>query len=266
MRYEVVPLKNLDDETKHLPAGCVVSVTCSPTKGIFETIAITNDLIDRGYRAIPHIAARLVVDRAQTRDLAAWMSDRSIPEIFVIAGDAETPAGCYEGAVPFLSDLLEEQHGLSHIGVTSYPDGHPAIDRRSLDSALQAKQAMLAEAGIAGHATTQMCFDVARIDSWLTGQRDAGVTLPIHLGLPGVINRVKLMTMGSRLGIGASMRFVKKNSSAVGKLLTSSGYDPLELLRPLAPRIEELGITGLHIFTFNNVESTAKWQSGVLGA
>ena len=32
MTYELIPLKNLADQSQHLPAGATVSVTCSPAK------------------------------------------------------------------------------------------------------------------------------------------------------------------------------------------------------------------------------------------
>lgn len=264
MRYEVVPLKNLPEQLEFLPEGCSVSVTCSPVKGIEATMQITEDLLSRGYEAVPHIAARLVADKAQTAEIAAWLKSHALPEMFLVGGDAPEPAGDYADAESFLVDLLGETHGLSRIGVTAYPDGHALIDASLLDAALLGKQRLLAEAGIEGHASTQMCFDNDQIIRWLEHQRSVGFELPIHLGLPGVVDRLKLMNMGARLGIGASMRFLKKNGSAIGHLLTSSGYDPTEIIDPIAPRAAELGISGLHVFTFNNVEATATWQRGIM--
>ena len=40
-RYEVVPMKNLEPQLPHLPEGCTVSVTCSPTKGQQTTLDLT---------------------------------------------------------------------------------------------------------------------------------------------------------------------------------------------------------------------------------
>ncbi len=264
MKYEIVPLKNLPEQIEFLPAGCAVSVTCSPVKGIPATQEITEDLLSRGHRAIPHIAARLVVDRSQTREIAAWLLDNKITEIFLVGGDAQEPAGDYADAESFLADLLAEDTGLSHVGITGYPDGHAMIDTSVLDSAMLAKQKLLLDAGLSGHVSTQMCFDTDQIVRWIEQQRAAGLVLPIHLGIPGVVDRLKLMNMGARLGIGASMRFVKKNGAAIGKLLTSSGYNPAELIDPLVADAARLGIEDLHIFTFNNVDATARWQSGVL--
>ena len=115
-----------------------------------------------------------------------------------------------------------------------------------------------------GFATTQMCFDPAKISNWLHVEREAGLTLPIHLGVAGVVDRTKLMTMGVRLGIGASLRFLRKNRSALGRLMSSGSYDPNKLLEALTPILEPYGVTGIHCFTFNQVEATADWQRRTL--
>jgi len=162
--------------------------------------------------------------------------------------------------VAFLRDFLACDHGLQRIGITAYPDGHALIDRHVVHEALHAKQALLAEAGVPGFASTQMCFDVDQWKTWAAAERAAGFTLPLHLGVPGVIDRAKLLTMGARLGIGSSMRFVKKNSGTIFKLFSPSGYDPSKVINPMTKVARDLGIEGLHLFTFNNVEATAEWQ------
>ena len=37
-RYEVIPMKNLEPQIEHIPAGASVSVTCSPAKGQQATL------------------------------------------------------------------------------------------------------------------------------------------------------------------------------------------------------------------------------------
>jgi methylenetetrahydrofolate reductase (NADPH) len=259
-RYEVIPLKNVDAQIEHLPAGCSVSITCSPAKGLAATQELTEKIAARGHLAVPHLSARLVTDRAHVDDLAAWCRDQRISEIFLVAGDAPEPVGAYDGVVAFLRDFLATDHGLRRIGVTAYPDGHALIDPAVVHSALHDKQRLLADAGVPGFASTQMCFDVDQWSSWATAERAAGLTLPLHLGVPGIIDRAKLLTMGMRLGIGSSMRYVKKNRGVLGRLFTPGGYSPDKVIGPLARSSAELGIEGLHLFTFNNVEATAAWQ------
>ena len=260
LTYEVIPLKSLDAAVEALPAGARVSVTASPVKGQDATCEITERLLDAGHEAIPHISARLVPDRARVSELAAWLRNTGVSTMFLVGGDADPP-GAYSDAATFLRDLLEYDHGLATIGVTAYPHGHPLISDDVLHEALHAKQALLADAGLAGYCSTQMCFDPDRIERWLRAERSAGLTLPVHLGISGVVDRTKLLTMGARLGVGPSLRYLRKNRAAVTKLMTSPSYDPDQLLTALSPHLAELEVTGLHTFTFNQVAATAAWQA-----
>ena len=62
--FELLPLKNLPEQIPHLPAGARVSVTASPAKGIDATLDWAVRLQADGYRAIPHLSARMIPDRA----------------------------------------------------------------------------------------------------------------------------------------------------------------------------------------------------------
>ncbi len=264
MHYEVVPMKSIDQAMADLPQGAEVSITCSPAKGISVTQEYTEKLRANGFHAIPHIAARIVESEEHMRQIAIWLRDQEVREIFVIAGDAPEPLGPYEGVAAFLADLLNQDTGLTKVGFAAYPDGHALISDGVLADALHRKQAMLAEAGIEGVVSTQMCFDAAQIRDWLTAERANGFTLPVLLGIPGVVDRVRLMRMASRLGIGTSLRFLSKNKSTVMRLMAPGGYDPTDMVGELAGDAEQLGIVGLHSFTFNAVAETVQWQRAIL--
>ena len=266
MVFELIPLKSVDAGIDALPLNSPVSVTASPVKGLDATMELTDRIRSLGHRPIPHIAARLVESQDQVAQIAKWMKTEGYETLFCVAGDAEEPAGPYEGAHSFLSDLFAQDHGLTTVGITAYPDGHALIRNEILHEQLHAKQALLAEAGVNGWASTQMCFDTDLIADWLRNERAEGFELPIHLGIPGVVDRAKLMTMGVRLGVGASLRFLKKNKAAVTKLLAPGAYDPDDILEPLTASLDALGIEGLHVFTFNQVEATEAWRQSVLNA
>ncbi len=261
LRFELVPMKSVEGAVIDLPPASRVSVTCSPAKGTAATVELTERLLADGHGVVPHLAARLITGPEEVAELARWIRSTGIESIFVIAGDAETAAGPYTGAVEFLRDLLGHDTGLTHIGVTGYPDGHALIDDATLTDALHAKQALLAEAGVGGSVTTQMCFDAARINSWLASEQARGLTLPVHLGLPGVVDRAKLITMGARLGIGPSLRYLRKNRASLTHMLAPGGYNPSELLLDLLKESPNLDIAGLHSFTFNSVADTRVWQA-----
>lgn len=263
LTFEVVPMSSVDAAIAALPPASEVSVTCSPVKGIDETIRLTDHIRSLGHTAIPHIAARMVEDRSHVTRIATWMRSEQIGRMFLVGGDAAQP-GLYHDAATFLRDLLDAGPELNAIGVTAYPDGHAAIDSDILSRALMEKQSILAEADIVGYASTQMCFAPDRIVDWLEGERGNGMDLPVHLGVAGVVDRAKLMKMGVRLGIGTSLSYLRKNRRALSKLMTSGNYDPDALLDPLSPDLERLRISGIHCFTFNQVASTDAWRQGAL--
>ncbi len=264
MTFELIPLKSVEAGIEALPANSKVSVTASPVKGLDATIELTDRIRDAGHRPIPHISARLVEGKDHVARLAAWTKSEGYETIFVVAGDAEEPSGPYEGAHAFLSDFFETDSGVTTVGITAYPDGHALITNEVIHEQLHMKQALLAEAGVEGWASTQMCFDTDLITSWLREERGHGFTLPVHLGIPGVVDRTKLMTMGVRLGVGASLRYLKKNRAAVTKLLSPGAYNPDDILEPMVHDLAELKIEGLHTFTFNQVEATEGWRQQVI--
>ncbi len=264
LHYEIVPMKSIDEAIADLPAGSHVSVTCSPVKGIAATQEYTERLLALGHLAVPHIAARLVDGHDEARRLAVWARDHGVAEVFVIAGDAPEPVGVYEGAVPFIRDFLAADPGVTRIGIAGYPDGHALVDDDEITRHLHDKQQVLAEAGVGGWISTQMCFDPDSIRAWIDRERSAGIHLPIRLGVPGVVDRTRLMSMGTRLGIGASLRYLAKNRSTVMHLMSPGGYDPTEMVVEFADDAERLGIEALHSFTFNAVADTRAWQEAIV--
>lgn len=264
MAYEVVPLDSLPSRLTELPDGARVSVTASPVRSLDDTLDLAAELLDLGHRPVPHLAARKVTDAHHTRRLADRCVALGLKEVFCIAGDTAVP-GAYPDAMSFLTEFLDAASGgITHVGVASYPDGHALIEHDTLHTALLEKQALFTEAGVLGHASTQMCFSPTTIRRWLETERARGLEMPVHLGIPGVVDRARLLTMGMRLGVGASLRYVKKNRAGLVRLFASTGYDPSSLIDPLAPDFERLGIEGLHVFTFNQIAATRDWQQARL--
>lgn len=263
LHYELVPMGSFDQAMVDLPEHAHVSVTCSPVKGIAATQEATVRLLDLGHRPVPHLAARMVEDREHAAKLARWLREYSIDEVFVIAGDAPEPHGPYEGALTFIRDLLDGDPGVSRVGVAGYPEGHAAIDERVVADQLAAKNELLQSAGIDGWVSTQLCFDPNAIRTWILQQRERGIALPVRLGVPGVVDRMKLMTMGARLGIGASLRYLGKNRSTMTRLMAPGGYDPTTLVAAFNDELELLGIEAFHSFTFNSVADTRAWHDAI---
>ena len=235
VRWELVPLKSIEPAIASLPPGSSVSVSCSPTKGIDATLDIVGRLLDEGHDAVPHLAARMVEGPEHLARITAWCQRHRPRELFVIAGDSEQPLGPFDDSTLLLRELLDRRAATGY-GIAGYPDGHPLIPSAAQREALQAKQTLFHQAGVTGSISTQMCFDTARVNEWINTIRAQGIELPVRFGLPGVVDRAKLLTLGTRLGIGASLRFLRKNRAAVGHLVGPGGYDPTSLVDGVALR------------------------------
>lgn len=261
---ELVPGAAAGQATRELPTTALVTVTCSPRGKVPATLELCERLVGAGHRVIPHLAARVIGDRSDVVAIAKRLAGLGIDEVFVIAGDAPEPEGPYAGALDLLRELFDVGAELRQAGVAGYPDGHPLLDDGRLHQQLHAKQALLAEVGVPGWVSTQMCFDPQRVVTWLEHERAQGLALPVRLGVPGVVDRTRLIRMGTRLGVGASLRFASKQGGAVARLIAPGGYDPLQLVEPVSDAAERLGIERLHVFTFNSVRDTVAWRDALL--
>ncbi len=260
-RFELIPMEGAAERAAHLPEGAKVTVTCSPTQGIEGTLLLGEELLARGFRVVPHIAARLVADRAHLEEIVRRLYDLGVREIFVIGGDAKQPAGSFSSAFELLLAMADSGHDFEHVGIGGYPEGHPVIDDGTL------RQALLDKRPFATYVVSQMCFDAATILDWVTDIRRRGIELPVYVGIPGVVEWKKLLRISLKIGVGDSARFLTKHTNLMARFLKPGGYSPDELVRELAPYVgdQDYNIAGFHIYTFNQVESTEKWRQEILG-
>ena len=260
--FELIPLKNVHDQAAFLPAGATVSVTASPAKGIEATLDLAAALQTQGFRAIPHLSARMIRDRAHLADVLARLTDAGINRAFVVGGDTENPGDFLDGRA-LLRAMADLGDAPSDIGISCYPQGHAVIPDLALLQALGDK------AAFASYMTTQLCFDPVAIRAFIAARRADGITLPVKIGIPGVAEIPKLLSISARIGVKDTGRFLSKNVRYVGELLTAGGiYRPTGLLEKLAPVIADpaASVIDLHVYTFNQVESTEGWRREYLAA
>ena len=253
---EIFPTDSIEEKLDVLEPGSYVAVTCSPSKGIDVTLDMSERLAGLGFNVVPHIAARMVRDKAHLEEIIARLNAMPINSLFVPGGDAEKPAGEYTRAFEVLRDIADFEHRFKEIGIAGHPEGHPVVSDDVLIEELLQKQPY------ATYIVTQMCFDADIIGDWVREIRDVGVTLPVWLGLPSVSNRMSLMTTSLRIGVGNSLRYLKNHGKIAAKLLMTKDYQPDDLLFDLAPYLAdpELNIAGHHIYCFNQVAKAEQWR------
>jgi methylenetetrahydrofolate reductase (NADPH) len=256
-RYEVFPLPGIEDEVaEHVPTDVKMTVTSSPKRGIAATLELSEELARRGFDVVPHVAARLVADKVQLREILGRLRERGIREIFVIAGDAEQPAGEFAGAYQLLAAMDELGDRFDQIGISGYPESHPFIrDETTI-------QVMFDKAPFASYIVSQLCLDPRVITAWIAAVRKRGVALPIYVGIPGVTPRRKLLRISTRIGVGESAQFVRKHGNVLARLLLRGSVGPGQLLEGLAPDAGQ--IAGFHVYTFNELAETERWRQETL--
>jgi methylenetetrahydrofolate reductase (NADPH) len=105
-----------------------------------------------------------------------------------------------------------------------------------------------------------MCFDAGALRRWIEHERDQGMTLPVLIGMPGKTSRRRLITMATRIGVGPSIRFLRRLRGLRSLLARRSTAD--RLYEETAPLLAEpgLGIAGFQYFTFNALTDTWRWH------
>lgn len=253
---EVFPAPGIEEKLSILEPNSYVAVTCSPTKGVDETLDLTERLIDAGFRVVPHVAAKNVRDLSHLRQIMQRLKELQIGSLFVPGGDRPKPEGEFATAWQLLTAIDELGHDIKEIGVGAHPEGHPDVDNDTLFRELEKKQSLCT------YMVTQMCFEADVLGSWLHDMRSRGITLPVWIGLPGVIDRNRLIKASFRIGVGDSLRFLRKKSKTAARLMKLSIYYPDELVLNLAKyQVDPANkIAGYHLFCFNQVETTEKWR------
>ena len=259
-RYEVLPTATTEEKIlAHLPKDRVVTVTASPAKGLGITFDLAERLGAAGYPVVPHIAARMVSGRSELAEICERLTAAGITRIFVPGGDAD-PAGDYVDALGLLEDLKELGSPFQQVGITGYPESHPKIhDDLTV-------QAMWDKRRYATHVVSNLTFDPAVIADWLGRLRSRGVTMPLLLGMPGPIDRAKLLGMAGKIGVGESTKFLSKNKGLFARLAAPGGFTGERFLEQCAPALGRPGalVEGLHVFTFNQIEATENWRTSMI--
>jgi methylenetetrahydrofolate reductase (NADPH) len=263
-RFELMPFDSFADEMDELPAGATIAITTSPQLGLDATVEWAETAAARGFDVSPHIAARYVRDVDHLDEIARRLTDAGVTDIFVPGGDREEPIGEFDSAYALLDALDGLDHEFEEIGITGYPEGHEFLDDDTLADAMAKK------VPYATYIVTQLCYDPEAVVEWVEDVRDRGVELPVEVGIPGVMKYDKLLSISRKVGVGDSVKFLKKTTGVVGfvrELVGSRGrYTPDDLVEGLAPYADDpdYDVQGLHVYTFNRTEDTESWRSGVL--
>jgi methylenetetrahydrofolate reductase (NADPH) len=250
---------------EHMPAGASVFIALIEAQDLEAQIAAAAELRRLGFEPIPHVPARFVRDEADLdARLTAFKEKAGVTTVLALGGGAPEPIGKFDAAIQMLNTGLFQKAGITRIGIAGHPEGNPDITKKHGDAALlkalTEKNAWLKANGIEGFIATQFLFEAGPLALWASSLREAGISLPIYVGVPGPATIKTLVKYAAMCGVGNSARFIRKQALNITKLLTVS--EPTEFVDQLAKLHfdkPELNIAAPHLYPFGGFDKLFTW-------
>jgi len=259
---EITPAERprLADLAAVLPAARRVYVAHTPHASFEEVIETAVQVQARGFVAVPHIAARRILDAHQLGAGLERLRDCGGREILLIAGDSPRSSGAFDSTLQILSSGILEASGMEAVAVAGHPEGHSSVDSQRLWDALLSKQAFADRSSLRMHIVTQFGFGAGIVSGWQRTLLQHGVRLPMYVGIAGPTSIAKLAHFAVQCGIAASLAALLRHLSAAANTLASTPDQHLLALlqAPLAPQI-----LGPHFFAFGGAVETALWMQKI---
>lgn len=255
----------LDEIRSVLADNTAVYVAHPPGVPIDDIVALAGRVQQLGLKATPHIIARKLESRDQLERALARCQELGIANALCVAGDITADKPAYDSSLQVLETGLFGKYGFREVGVAGHPEGSKAIGEERVEQALRGKAAFAQTAGFKLYFATQFGFDAQPFIDWEAATNAKGITMPIHVGLPGPASLRQLAKFAMLCGVGASMRMLTSRTSAMANLLSTQAPD--EMVTALARHRgsnPQSRFQKVHFFAFGGVVKTAKWANAVI--
>ena len=250
---------------ENIPAGSSVYVAQIEEGDLHAQIEALVAIRAQGLEPIPHVPARFVKNRdALENRLKSYRDRAQVDHVLVLGGGAPEPVGDYDAAIQILETGLFQKYGVKKIGIAGHPEGNPDITKvhgeAVLLEALLAKQAYARENDLEAYIATQFLFEAQPVADWAKELKEAGVDLPIRVGVPGPATIKTLVRYAAVCGVGNSARFLRKQALNVTKLLTVNTPDKfVDELADVSANKPDLKIVGPHLYPFGGFDKLFAW-------
>ena len=275
----------VDHLADYLPLGTRVYVPFVPDAHWQDTILACERLGGGGMVPVPHLPARSVSGPTELDEWLGRLTEAGVTELMLVAGDRNEPAGVYRDTLDILDTGALAAHGLTRLGVTGYPDGHPLASVADLEAALVRKMEYATATGTEMWIVSQFAFDPLPVIAWIQRIQQLANGLPLRIGIAGPARLKTLLGFAARCGVGVSAKMIARRPSVV-RLLNNWSPDvmigalgrhraaSLEVPALEAPSLEAPSleapslapsIAGIHLFTFGGLPQTSRWLRAKAG-
>ncbi|WP_299294391.1 methylenetetrahydrofolate reductase [uncultured Tateyamaria sp.] len=264
---EVMPrtAQKVDDFRAILPAGTRVYIAHIEGTPIRDMVATAKRLNDEGFPVMPHFPARIIKDAATLADwIARYQGEADVDQALLLAGGVDTPHGDYHSSMQLLESGLFDKAGFKNLHVAGHPEGNKDIDpdggMTNVEDALRWKQDFSNRTDAQMAIATQFAFEAAPIITWADSLKDAGIDLPIHIGIAGPAKLQTMIKFAIACGVGPSLRVLQRRAKDVTKLLLP--FEPTDVISELAAHKAanpDFNISQVHFFPLGGIKTNANW-------
>ena len=269
---EVVPnsAAKIESFKEILPINTRVYIAHLETENIATMIATAKRINEEGFTAMPHIPARIIKNEMVLNDwISMYQNEAGVDEALILAGGSKKPVGDYDSSIQLIESGLFDKAGFKRLHIAGHPEGSKDIDPdggiKNVSEALSWKQEFSNRTDAAMAIATQFCFDADVVYKWAKNIKDAGIDIPIHIGIAGPAKLQTLLKFSVECGIGASMKVLTKRAKDLTKLLLP--YKPTKMLNDLSEyqsKDPTLNIQQVHFFPIGGIKQTTDWLKEVL--
>jgi methylenetetrahydrofolate reductase (NADPH) len=253
-----------------LPEGTRVYIAHIEGTPIEDMVATAKRLAADGFQVMPHFPARIIKDKATLAEwIAQYQGEAGVEQALLLAGGVAKPHGDFHSSMQLMETGLFGDFKRLH--VAGHPEGNRDIDANGSDKnvmeALRWKQQFSDTTDAKMALATQFAFDAEPIIAWADALRDAGITIPIHIGIAGPAKLQTLIKFAIACGVGPSLKVLQKRAMDVTKLLLP--YEPTEVLATLAAHKTanpDFNIERVHFFPLGGIKTNANWAIANGGA
>lgn len=270
---EVMPrtAEKVEDFRALLPEGSRVYIAHIEGTPIEDMVATAARLNKDGFKVMPHFPARIIKDRTTLADwIARYQGEANVDQALLLAGGVAEPHGEFNDSMQLMETGLFDEAGFKRLHVAGHPEGNRDIDEKGtagVDAALRWKNDFQTRTDAKMAIATQFAFEAKPIIAWADSLAEAGITIPVHIGIAGPAKLQTLIKFAIACGVGPSLKVLQKRAMDVTKLLLP--YEPNEIVTELAAHKAanpDFNISHVHFFPLGGIKTNATWAQTHGGA
>ncbi len=253
-------IENFED---YIPSGTLVYIAHIEGTPIEEMVETAKKINDQGFCAMPHFPARIIKDKNVLEDwISRYKNEANVSNALLIAGGANKPYGEYDSSIQLIESELFDKADFNNLHIAGHPEGSMDIDpdgsTTNVDQALSWKNEFSKRTDANMAITTQFSFDASSVISWANNIKEAGIDIPVHIGIAGPAKLQTLLRYSIECGVGASIKIIQKRAMDLTKLLLP--YKPTNIITELATykaNNPSFNIEKVHFFPLGGIKQVS---------